>query len=82
MTISKWKHPIKYLRLVTTPTCVRCRNYLDRGIFSDGECVCGRYLEHVNRVNGKNYKRADIDLVRGTRWCDFELIEEDADGDD
>lgn len=21
MTIKAWKHPIKYLRLVTTPTC-------------------------------------------------------------
>lgn len=80
--ISKWKHPIRYLRLVTTPACDKCRNYLDRGIFSDGECMCERYLEHINRVNGKRYKRADIDLVRGTRWCDFEPIEDEEDADD
>ena len=30
MTIKAWKHPIKYLRLVTTPTCDKCRKLQGR----------------------------------------------------
>lgn len=76
MTIKPWKHPIRYLRLVTTPTCVTCRHYVSGATCN---CTCEKYLEHVNRLEGESYKRASIDLVRGTYWCRFEPIEEDAD---
>lgn len=80
MTISKWKHPIKYLRLVTTPTCDKCTNYRAARISSETDCcICERYLEHANRLEGTRYTKSAIRNVRGTRWCDFEPIEE---GDD
>lgn len=77
--ISKWKHPIKYLRLVTTPTCDKCKHYVCASAFSNEKCTCEKHLEHINRIEGTSYKWANISLVRGTRWCDFEPIEEDAD---
>lgn len=42
-------------------------------------CASRRYLEHVNRLRGTNHGIALARDVRGTRWCDFEQIE---DGDD
>lgn len=79
--ISRWRHPIKYLRLVTTPTCDTCRN---NGKGSrPGEyrefCMSKRYLEHEARLLGVSRECAPTSLVRGTRWCDFEPIEDDAD---
>lgn len=41
--------------------------------------LCEKYLEHTNRLNGTRYTRAEVRLVRGTRWCDFGPIEEDED---
>lgn len=82
MTIKAWKHPIKYLRLVTTPTCDKCVNYVAASIYNRHEacCTCERYLEHTNRLEGTAYTKALARNVRGTRWCDFEPIgEEDAD---
>ena len=79
--VSKWKHPIKYLRLVTTPTCDKCRSYR-AGTISTGHkgcCTCERYIEHRNRLNGTEYTKSLVSNVRGTRWCRFEPIEEDAD---
>lgn len=79
MGISKWKHPIKYLRLVTTPTCETCGHCVKGGFFSEDKCTCEKYLEHTNRLNCTGYTLADVSLVRGTRWCDFEPIDEDGD---
>lgn len=80
MRISKWKHPIKYLRLVTTPTCDKCEHFM-RAHYPSGNdhCLCEKYLEHTNRLNGTRYTRAEVRLVRGTRWCDFGPIDEDGD---
>lgn len=80
MTISKWEHPIKYLRLVTTPVCDRCKHY-GRPLLAGCacRCTCEKYLEHISRLDGKRHEWARTDSVRGTRWCDFEPIEEDAD---
>lgn len=77
--ISKWKHPIKYLRLVTTPTCDKCGNHVAASMFNGHMvcCTCERYLEHTNRLNGTEYTKALACNVRGTRWCDFEPIEEE-----
>ncbi|WP_449135562.1 hypothetical protein [Senegalimassilia anaerobia] len=77
--ISKWKHPIRYWRLVTTPTCEKCKHHVCGIALSKDRCTCEKYLEHANRLNGTEYRVAEINLVRGTRWCDFEPIEE---GDD
>lgn len=79
--ISKWKHPIKYLRPVTTPTCDKCVNYVAASIFTGhkGCCVSERYLEHANRLEGTVYKKSHVCNVRGTRWCDFKPIEEETD---
>lgn len=79
MTISKWRHPIRYWRLVTTPTCETCGHYVRSVIPSKSRCACKKYLEHANRLNGTEYRVAEISLVRGTRWCDFEPIEEETD---
>ena len=79
--ISKWKHPIKYMRLVTTPTCDKCRNYVAASIFNGYRvcCTCERYLENTNRLGGTRCTNALAHVVRGTRWCDFEPIEEETD---
>ena len=76
-----WKHPIRYWRLVTTPTCDKCRDYIAPTMFNGHRvcCVCERYLEHTNRLEGTEYTKALARNVRGTRWCRFEPIEEDAD---
>ena len=60
MTISKWRHPIRYWRLVTTPTCDKCMNYRAGSISTGhrGCCVCERYLEHTNRLEGTAYTKA------------------------
>lgn len=76
--ISKWRHPIKYLRLVTTPACNTCCHFARGLSFDWDKCTCKKYLEHINRLGGTRYDRANVGLVRGTRWCDFEPIEEDA----
>ena len=81
MANKAWRHPIKYLRLVTTPTCDTCCHFIRAGLFSNDRCACEKYLEHVNRLEGVRYDRAEIRLVRGTRWCDYEPIE-DGDTDD
>lgn len=47
--ISKWRHPIKYLRLVTTPTCGRCKHFVLGIALSKDRCTCEKYLEHANR---------------------------------
>ena len=80
MTVSKWKHPIKYLRLVITPTCDKCTNYRAGSISTGhkGCCVSERYLEHAKRLEGTKYTKSLICNVRGTRWCDFEPIEEES----
>ena len=74
MTISKWRHPIKYLRLVTTPTCDKCRNCRGASTITtyNYRCASRRYLEHVNRLRGTNHGIALARDVRGTRWCRFE----------
>lgn len=84
MTIKAWKHPIRFRRLVTTPTCEKCMNYRAGSISTGhrGCCVCERYLEHTNRLEGTVYTKALTCNVRGTRWCDFEPIEEDGDAND
>ena len=72
--IKAWKHPIKYLRLVTTPTCDKCRNYIAPKR-SNGYrvcCTCERYLEHTNRLEGTECTKALAHNVRSTRWCRFE----------
>ena len=81
MTISKWEHPIKYLRLVTTPTCDRCKHFR-QPLLPGCECTCvnEEYLEHISRLDGKRHERERISSVRGTRWCDFEPIEGHYDG--
>lgn len=81
MTISKWKHHIRYWRLVTTPTCDKCRNCRGASMVAtyNYRCASRRYLEHVNRLRGTNHGIAFAHDVRGTRWCDFEQIEEDSD---
>lgn len=80
MTIKAWKHPIKYLRLVTTPTCDKCRNCRGASMITtyNYRCASRRYLEHVNRLRGTNHGIVLARDVRGTRWCDFEPIEEDS----
>lgn len=79
MTIKARKHPIKYLRLVTTPTCDKCKHCVYGIVLSKDRCTCEKYLEHINRLEGARFKWAEIGMVRGTRWCDFEPIKEDAD---
>ena len=79
MTIKAWRHPIKYLRLVTTPTCETCWHCIKGGSFSEDKCTCEKYLEHANRLECARYTLAHVSLVRGTRWCDFEPIEEETD---
>lgn len=80
MRISKWKNPIRYWRLVTTPTCDKCVNYRIGSISTGhkGCCVSERYLEHANRLEGTLYTKALVCNVRGTRWCDFEPIGEES----
>lgn len=80
MTIKAWTHPIKYLRLVTTPTCCNRVNYEAASMFNGyrAYCTCERYIEHINRLNGTEYTRSLVSNARGTRWCDFEPIEEDS----
>lgn len=58
MTIKAWKHPIKYLRLVTTPTCDKCRNCRGASMITtyNYRCASRRYLEHVNRLRGTNQR--------------------------
>ncbi len=82
--IKAWKHPIRYWRLVTTPTCDKCTNYRIGTISTvhKGCCVCGRYLEHANRLKGTVCTKALACNVRGTRWCDFEPVEDEEDADD
>ena len=82
MTIKAWKHPIRYWRLVTTPTCDKCKHFVCVIALSKDRCTCEKYLEHANRLEGGRYRWSEIGLVRGTRWCDFEPIEEDGDADD
>lgn len=82
MTIKAWKHPIRYWRLVTTPTCEKCKHCVLGITLSKDRCTCEKYLEHANRLEGGRYRWSEIGLVRGTRWCDFEPIEEDGDADD
>ena len=57
MMIKAWKHPIKYLRLVTTPTCDKCRNCRGASMITtyNYRCASRRYLEHVNRLRGTNH---------------------------
>ena len=65
MTISKWKHPIKYLRLVTTPTCDKCKHFVCGIALSKDRCTCEKYLEHANRLEVVgNRPRARHALVR------------------
>lgn len=45
-------------------------------------CASRRYIEHVNRLRRTNHGIALAHDVRGTRWCDFEPIEEDCDDDE
>ena len=75
MTIKAWKHPIKYLRLVTTPTCDKCKHCVLGIALSKDRCTREKYLEHVNRLEGERYKSAEIGMVRGTRWYRLEPIE-------
>jgi len=48
MTIKAWKHPIKYLRLVTTPTCVKeetidlCDECLEMAVVIEAAGCMGR----------------------------------------
>ena len=82
MTIKGWEAPIRYRRLVTTPTCDKCKHFVCGIALSKDRCTCEKYLEHANRLEGGRYRWSEIGLVRGTRWCDFEPIEEDGDADD
>lgn len=82
MTIKAWKHPIRYWRLVTTPTCDKCKHFVCGIALSKDRCTCEKYLERANRLEGGRYRWSEIGLVRGTRLCDFEPIEEDGDADD
>lgn len=81
MTISKWRRPIKYLRPVTTPTCNKYGNCRGASMIAtyNYRCASRRYLEHVNRLRRTNHGIALARDVRGTRWCDFEPVEEEVD---
>ena len=81
MRVSKWKHPIRHWRCVHTSSCRECKHAtldLGRGCSHYG-CTNPRVIGYTERTSGVHYDELDASSVRGTRWCDFEPIEE---GDD
>lgn len=35
-------------------------------------CSCPLYTDFVNRLEATRYEAASVDIVRGTRFCEFE----------
>lgn len=74
MTISKWKHPIRYWRCVHTPSCRECRHVVVFPLIGSSKYRCANPLciDYVERTRGVHYDDLEASSVRGTRWCRFE----------
>lgn len=67
-----FKHPIKYLRLITTPKCSTCKNCVRDNRYYNPRCSSRWAVERCNRLNADNMTSVPVSYVRGTRFCDYE----------
>ena len=84
MRISKWKHLIKHWRCVHTPSCRECRHVVVTPFFESSNYGCANLpgIDYVERTRCVHHDELDASSVRGTRWCDFEPIEDEEDSDE
>ena len=74
MSIVKIMREIKASR---TPACSKCKHCIPEDYGDVYLCARQEYLEHAERIDCRRWANARATLVRGTRWCRFEPIEEE-----
>lgn len=73
-------NPIRLIRAMRTPPCRICKHCTGFEYGKYPFCDSDGYLERIERMTGIRYKRAEVTVVRGGRYCHYLPVDTEKQG--